>query len=93
MIDLCSFTVPMARLIQGHDYVDVFAVETRYGVVYDDEYHASYKYSDFYPPVNCIFMDILTKCPKNSKAVLESYFSSLRPLCQCVNGKWTAPWW
>lgn len=92
-IDACSFLDPMARLIQRHDYVDVFAVDTRKDLVYDVKGHASYKYSDFYPPVNCTFMNVSTRCPRNSKAILKRYFGNLKPVCNCVNGKWTASLW
>ena len=93
MIDLCSFAGPMARFFQRHDSVDVFAIETRNDIVYDDEDKISYYYSDIYPFVDCNFMGIRTKCPKNSKAVLERYFNFVEPLCKCVNGKWTTHWW
>ena len=94
MLDICSFAGPMARFVQRHDCVDVFAIETRNGVVYDDEERISYEYSDIYPFVDCSFMGIRTKCPKNSKAVLKRNFgNSLKPTCKCVDGIWTIGNW
>ena len=92
MVDICSFSGLMACFHQRYVGLDVFAIETRNNLVYDDEHRMFYNYSDIHPFVDCNFMGIRTKCPNNSKAVLERYYGSLKPLCKCVNGKWAPDW-
>ena len=83
----------MARLIKGYDFVDIFGVSIKDGWAYEAYEKKYFRLSNLFPAVDCRFMDILTKCPRNSKSVLETYFHALRRPCRCVDGDWKVVYW
>ncbi|CAH3015190.1 unnamed protein product [Porites evermanni] len=92
MEDKCSFQEPMARLIKGNLFLDVFAFYNRVDVVEDPSENRLKKYhkNDFYPFRPCSFMGLQASCPNNSWEVLRLYFGSdnLEPIHKCKNGSW-----
>lgn len=90
--DHCSFIGPIARLIKGLDFLDIFGVRIKQGWAYESYEKKYFKVSDLFPATECLFMDILTQCPQNSKNVLETFFHSLRQPCYCDQGKWKVLW-
>ena len=78
MEDKCSFQEPMARLIKGYLFLDVFAFYNRADVVEAPSENRLKKYhkNDFYPFRPCSFMGL--------------YFGSdnLEPIHKCKNGSW-----
>ena len=92
MEDKCSFQEPMARLIKGNLFLDVFAFYNRVDVVEDPSENRLKKYhkNDFYPFRPCSFMGLQASCPNNSWEVLRIYFGSdnLEPIHKCKNGSW-----
>ena len=92
MEDKCSFQEPMARLIKGNLFLDVFAFYNGVDAVEDPSENRLKKYhkNDFYPFRPCSFMGLQASCPNNSWEVLRLYFGSdnLEPIYKCKNGSW-----
>ena len=92
MEDKCSFQEPMARLIKGNLFLDVFPFYNRADVVEDPSENRLKQYhkNDFYPFRPCSFMGLQASCPNNSWEVLRIYFGSdnLEPIHKCKNGSW-----
>ena len=90
-IDSCSFVSPMARLIQGFNHLDIFpyVISRDKQKVRDLDMDAEYNLRDFLPFKECVFMDVRTWCPRNTRGVLEAAYDDLKPDRTCVRGTWT----
>ena len=90
IVDECSLIVRAARLLRGNQYLDIFGLQILDDGRAFDRYKQKYfKTADIFPAKDCHFMDILTKCPKNSRNVLEKLYFSMDPLYNfCENGRW-----
>ena len=92
--DHCSFIGPIARLIKGFDFVDIFGLEIQANFAYEGYEKKYFRVDDIFPSKDCFFMKIKTKCPRNTKKILEIFFRSVHQPCVCVAGMWKIEsWW
>lgn len=92
--DHCSFIGPIARLIKGFDFVDIFGLKVEGNFAYEGYEKKYFRVDDIFPGKDCFFMEVKTKCPQNVKKVLETFFHSIRQPCVCINGTWKVEsWW
>lgn len=92
MSDMCSFLEPMARLIRGSVFVDMFHFYEKGDLIEDPSENRlkQYKKTDFYPFRPCIFMGFSTSCPNRPWEILQNYFKTddFKPAKMCKNGFW-----
>jgi hypothetical protein len=92
MVDQCSFTDPMGRLINGELHVDLYEFYNNGDYIEDpsEKKLKTYELKDFYPFKQCLFRRINCKCPWNSRKLLMQYFETrnLEPSKKCVKGLW-----
>ncbi|XP_028394060.1 uncharacterized protein LOC114518291 isoform X3 [Dendronephthya gigantea] len=67
--DHCSFVGPIARLIKGFDFVDIFGLKVEGILAYEGYEKKYFRVDDLFPANDCIFMEIKTKCPQNRKKI------------------------
>ena len=92
--DHCSFIGPIARLIKGFAFLDIFGLKIEGNYAYESYEKKYFRLDDIFPEQDCFFMNIKTKCPHNKKKVLETFFHSLQQPCVCIDGKWIVEsWW
>lgn len=92
MLDECSFTDPMGRLINGPLHIDLYDYYNKEDHIEDpsEKTLKRYELQDFFPFKECKFLGIRCKCPQNPRKLLMQYFETrnLKPTKRCINGIW-----